>query len=230
MTDEPEYDLTVFIGADPRQPLAYTVCASSVLRHASKRVRVEPIGLYPWVTNFRRRGLTSFTFARYLCPAICGYYGYSIFMDGDIIVRGDIHELFAIGRANPECGVSVASHVPPFERPSVMVFNNRLCRRLTREYVDNPQSVPQSLAWSEKVGTLPPEWNHCVLWEPHREDAKLIHFTCGLPCWPETKNSPHADKWLEELRYATSTATWTELMGRSIHREKIEALNRGKTT
>ena len=53
--------LRVFVGADPRQPLAYSVCASSVLRHAGKRVTVEPIGLYDWVPGFTRMGLTSFS-------------------------------------------------------------------------------------------------------------------------------------------------------------------------
>lgn len=211
------YELTVFIGADPRQPLSYTVCASSVLRHAGQRVRVEPLGLYDWTPGCTRHGLTSFTFARYLCPFICGFYGWSIFMDGDIIVRGSVAELLEIGLANPDAAVSVAQHVPPFERPSVMVFNNRLCKRLTKEYVEDPQSVPQSLAWAEEIGNLPPEWNHCVGYDNYREDAKLIHYTAGIPCWEETWNCPHAEKWREERDHAMATVGWSELLARSVH-------------
>ena len=213
-------DLTVHIGADPRQPLAYTVCASSILRHSRSRIAVEPIGLYPWIEGFSRRGLTSFTFARYLCPSVRNYYGYSIFLDGDIIVRSDIHDLLDV--IDLEAPVSVAKHVARFEWPSVMVFNNAKCKVLTKEWVDNPRSNPQKLEWAEKVGELPKEWNHCVGYEPHREDAKLIHYTAGLPCWPETESCPHAEKWKEELSYAIGTVSWKELMGGSVHTEIVK--------
>ena len=211
--------LRVFVGADPRQPLAYSVCASSVLRHAGKRVSVEPIGLYDWVPGFTRRGLTSFSLIRYLCPMLCNYEGISIFMDGDIVVRGDVNELAKCLKEHE--AVAVAQHIARFEWPSVMVFNNAKCMDLTFEYVNNPETAPQSLKWAKTLGLIPPEWNHCVGYEPHNEAAKLIHFTCGLPCWPETKECPHSDKWWDEFKYANSTVSWNDLMSTSVHRDLV---------
>ena len=214
--------LRVFVGADPRQPLAYSVCASSVLRHSKRRVHVEPIGLYEWGEPTVRPGLTTFSVARYLAPYLCGFQGTSIFLDGDIVVRADIHELAEVAYKQPDSAVCVAKHVKRFEWPSVMVFNNWRCRTLTPEYINANQ--PASLEWAERVGPigeLPKEWNHVVGYEPHNEDAKLIHWTCGLPCWPETKNSPHTDKWWDEFKYMNSTVSWEQLMGNSVHRELV---------
>jgi len=214
----PMKPLRVFIGTDDRQPLAFTVCASSILRHAKKRVAIEKVGP-DWIPGFTRNGLTTFTFRRYLVPWLCGYKGTAIFMDGDIIVSGDVNELATA--ADSECAVSVAKHVARFEWPSVMVFQNDKCRALTFEHVNDPASKPHALGWSDPIGTLPPEWNHCVGYEPHREDAKLVHFTAGLPCWPETEKCPHAEKWREELNYALSTVSWYDLMSTSVHAELV---------
>lgn len=142
-------------------------------------------------------------------------------MDGDIIVRGDVNELAELAHANPTKAVLVAKHVARFEWPSVMVFNNELCRKLTVEYLNNPNSVPQSLEWADEIGELPREWNQCVGYEAHNESAKLIHYTAGIPCWPETKQCPHADKWWDEFRYMNSTVSWEDLMGTSVHRDLV---------
>lgn len=139
-------------------------------------------------------------------------------MDGDIIVRGDVGELAGIAYEQPDAAVCVAKHVHRFEWPSVMVFNNWKCRILTPDYINANQ--PADLRWAESVsgiGEIPKEWNHCIGYEDHNEDAKLLHFTAGLPCWDETKDSPHAEKWLEELKHATGTVSYKDLMGNSIH-------------
>lgn len=212
--------LRVFVGVDERQPLAYTVCRSSIERHAKRRVCVEPIRM-DWIPGMTRRGLSDFTFARYMVPWLCGYEGVAVFMDGDIIVRADVNELAELAQHN--CAVTVAQHVARFEWPSVMVFDNALCKKLSIEYVNDPSSRPMSLEWAEHVGCLPSEWNHVVAYEEHREDAKLIHFTSGLPCWPETAGSPHAQKWHEEARHALSTVSWEALMGNSVHAQMVRS-------
>lgn len=216
--------LRVFIGVDEKQPVALTVCAASVWRNAKQRVSIEPIRM-DWMPGFTRRGLTQFTYARYGVPWMCDYRGTAIFMDGDILVHGDVNELAAL--ADPLAAVSVATHLARFEWPSVMVFNNALCDQLTPKYINNPSTNPASLEWAGRIGNLPPKWNHAVLYDEHVEDASLIHFTCGLPGWPETRKSPHAEKWMRELRLATSQCSWQELMGTSVHVERVAALNKG---
>lgn len=212
--------LRVFVGMDERQPLAYTVCRSSIERHAKSRVLVEPIR-FDWIPGMKRRGLTQFTFARYMVPWLCGYEGRAIFMDGDIIVRADVHEL---AESIQEGEVAaVAKHVARFEWPSVMVFSNWRCKALTLEYVNDEANKPHSLEWAAPLGTLPEEWNHCVGYEDHREDAKLIHFTAGIPCWKETDGSPHAEKWAEEFQHSVGTVSWEALMGRSVHAPMVKS-------
>lgn len=143
-------------------------------------------------------------------------------MDGDIVVRADVNELADIALRDPDKAVFVAKHVKRFEWPAVMVFNNWHCRALTPDFVANDS--PHSLNWAESwggIGELPKEWHHCVGYESHNEDAKLIHYTAGLPCWPETKDCPHADKWYEEFSYQNSTVSWNDLMGNSVHKDLV---------
>lgn len=210
--------MRIFIGVDKRQQVAYTVCRSSVERYAKKRVSVEPIRI-EW-TPVTRRGLTDFTFARYLVPWLSGFEGISVFMDADVIVRGDVNELAERAGEHP---VSVRKGPLKFEWPSVMVFNNTLCDVLSPEFINDPKNQPQTLEWASEIGELPSEWNHCVGYDKPRRDAKLIHFTAGIPCFPETEGCEYTKEWNQELEYANSTVAWEDLMGRSVHAEMVRS-------
>jgi len=216
--------MRVFIGFDKRQPLAYTVARSSVERHAKGRVLVEPLRL-DWLP-ITRRGLTDFTFSRYLVPWLCDYQGVAVFLDADTIVRADIRELEdLIGEFD---AVAVVQGELRFEWPSVMVFrcDNYRCRMLTPAHVNDEQTKPHTLDWAgDRVGALPLEWNHIVPYMPRRSDPKLVHYTAGIPCWPETRKSEHAELWLEEYRHAVGTCSWEQLMGQSVHRQALKLIN-----
>lgn len=218
--------LRIFIGADERQPLAYHVCRSSLERHAGGPLRIEPLRL-KWLP-ITRRGLTDFTFTRYLCPQLCGYEGTSLFLDADIIARADVRELEALAPA--DAPVSLVKNRLRLEWPSVMLFRNALCRSLTPEYVETGK--PETFEWTQKIGELPAEWNHCVGYDAPNPKAKLIHYTQGIPCHPETEDCEHADTWREEHREMNSTVTWQELMGRSVHAKhvirRLHAAGKGK--
>lgn len=207
--------MKVFIGFDERQPLAYHVCRSSLERHAGAPLQIEPLRL-KWLP-IARRGLTDFTFSRYLCPFLCGYEGASLFMDADIIVRADVHELESLAPA--DAPVSLVKNKLRLEWPSVMLFRNALCRALTPESVE--QGKPESFDWAGRVGELPAQWFHCVGYDTPDPRAKLIHFTQGIPCWPETEDCEHADTWREEYRHMNGTVSWSELMGRSVHAKYV---------
>ena len=71
----------VFIGYDPRQPIAYNVAQYSVVKNASQPVSVTPLILSQ--LPITRRGLTEFTFSRFLVPWLTGFKGKSMFMDQD---------------------------------------------------------------------------------------------------------------------------------------------------
>lgn len=205
-----------FVGYDPRQPVAYNVLQHSIHRHAKGRVTVEPLMLDK--LPIKRRGLTEFTYTRYLVPYLCGYEGAAVFMDADIVVTGDIAELFA--QADPRYAVQVMQEQPRFEWPSVMLFNNSLCDALTPQWIDSAESKPAELDWGE-VGTLPPRWNHLVGTADPAIAANLYHYTQGLPCWEETRGRPEDDHWFEAYQQMNHTVGWRELMGGSVHAEPV---------
>jgi len=43
---------------------------------------------------------TEFSFSRFLVPYLCGYEGKAIFMDGDMLCRSDIAELWKFDNAS----------------------------------------------------------------------------------------------------------------------------------
>lgn len=204
--------MRVFIGYDPRQPLAYNVLQHSIHRHASKPVAITPLQLrYLPIT---RRGLTDFTYSRYLVPYLAGYEGLAVFMDSDIVVRGDIAELFAQADGS---AVQVNQEQARFEWASVMLFDCAQCKILTPEYVNDESNDLYKLKWAESVGKFSPEWNHCVGYAEPKSDAKLYHFTQGIPCWYETAGLPEDPTWHEEFQAMNHTVSWRELMANSVH-------------
>lgn len=207
--------MRVFIGVDPRQPLGYNVLQHSIHRHSKERVLIEPLMLRK--LPITRRGLTEFTYSRYLVPWLCGYEGVAVFMDADIVVTGDIGELFA--QADGVSAVQVNQSQPKFEWPSVMMFNNANCRALTPEWINDPANKPHALDWGP-VGSFSAEWNHCVNKIPP-EQAKLYHYTEGVPAWEEVQGSSLDAHWFEARDNMLHTVPWRELMGGSVHAEPV---------
>lgn len=208
--------MRVFIGLDPRAPVAFNVLQWSIQRRASQMVQVMPL-ILPQLP-ITRKGLTHFTYTRYLAPYLCGYRGKSVFMDSDMLVLGDIAELFSIEFDEP---VAVVKGEHRFEWPSLMVFNNEQCEVLTPDYINDENNHPQSFDWASDVGELPSEWNHCVGYDEPRNDAKLVHFTMGIPKYPECRGSEYADAWRREYDSMTGSVSWFELMGNSVHAKKV---------
>jgi len=212
--------LRVFLGVDPRQPLAYTVLQNSIIRRASKPVSITPLILDQ--LPIKRKGLTEFTFSRYLPPHLCDYDNdYSVFLDADMLVLCDIYEL--LDPIEEDRSVHVVKNKQlRFEWPSLMVFQNDLCSKLTPEWIDDPSSAPQSFSWATYgVGELPAELNHCVGYDQPRTDAKIVHFTQGIPCFEETKDCEYAQAWLEEFNYCRASVPWKDIMGNSVHYQKV---------
>lgn len=208
----------VFIGVDPRQWLAYTVAAHSLMVTSSVPVAVTPL-IYSQLP-VKRKGLTEFTFTRYLVPWLCDYKGSALFIDADTLTIGDIAELpwdseHAVSVV-PHDRVSVEGHDVNvrFERASVMQFNCEKCTSLTPEYIET--GAPQSFEWASSVGDLPKEWNHLVGYDAPAP-AKLVHFTQGIPCFDETSADEYAKEWQCALSAATHTCSWAEIMGPSVH-------------
>jgi hypothetical protein len=206
----------IFIGVDVRQPVAFTALQSSIIARASEPVAITPLLID--ALPVKRRGLTDFTFTRYLPPYLMGYEGISLFLDADMIVLGDIVELFNL--FDDKYAVQVVKGKHQFEWPSLMLFNNAKCKVLTPEFIEN--DAPHALEWGA-VGDLPKEWNHCVGYDAPNPDAKLIHYTMGIPAFKEVQHLERADEWKQEIRAANSTVGWKDLMGGSVHERNLNA-------
>lgn len=202
--------LRVFIGYDPRQPLAYNTLQHSIVRHSSVPVSITPLILSQ--LPLKRRGLTEFTYSRFLVPYLCNYQGPAVFMDADIVVKGDIKELFDAADGS---AVQVMKAQPKFEWASVMLFDCSKCEVLTPEYVETHPDL-FSLDWAPIIGEIPDDFNHCVGYQEPKK-AKLYHYTQGLPCWPETSGLPEDAAWVEEAKLINKSVSWKELMGKSVH-------------
>ena len=208
--------LRIFIGVDDRQPLSFNVLQHSIIRHASQPVAITPLRIS--TLPIRREGLTQFSFSRYLVPWLCNYEGWGLFIDSDMLVMGDIAELFA--KADAEQAVMTVKTTMRFEWPSLMLFNCAKCKVLTPQYVESYGS-PQDFSWANgKVGTLPAEWNHIVNYDEHKP-AKLAHYTQGVPIWFETSKSDYAQEWMEAFHDMQRICKWDEIMAASVHAKPV---------
>ena len=203
----------VFIGYDPRQPVAFQVCAQSVWDAASKPVEIIRLDLR--TLPLRRVGLTEFTYSRFLVPFLCGFEGHALFLDSDILVRGDIAGLFDAAERFPQCDVMMVKSQLKFEWPSVMMFNCAECGILTPDYVSSAKLF--DYAWVKNPGWIAPEWNHLVGYDEPNPNAMIVHFTKGIPVWEETRSCEFAGEWRETHMRTNSTVSHGELMGRSVH-------------
>jgi len=212
--------IPIFIGYDPREAIAYHVCANSIIRHSSVPVAIIPLALNNFrdYTETHTDGSNQFIYSRFLVPHLMGYSGHAIFMDGDMIVRGDIAELWALRQSDKD--VQVVKHDYRTRMPvkylgaknedypcknwsSVMIFNcsNYPTKKLTPEYIQKSTGAYlHRFMWTseDRVGALPPEWN----WLPDEyganPDAKLLHYTLGTPCFHDFATTTMADEWHRE--------------------------------
>lgn len=209
--------MRVFIGVDSRQPLAYTALATSIMRRASGPVAITPLLIEQ--LPITRRGLTSFTFTRYLVPWLCGFEGRALFLDADMLCLADVYEL---NELSDDSAVQVVKHPDPmrFEWPSLMWFNCEKCTALTPEFIENGN--PHVLEWGE-VGELPKEWNHLVGYDDPNPDAKIAHFTMGIPHYDEVSPCEFAKEWHADKYWSHHSVSWLRLMGQSVHAPHVLA-------
>lgn len=212
--------IPIFIGYDPREAVAYHTCVNSIIRQASKPVAIVPLALN-LLEDYKEThtdGSNQFIYSRFLVPHLMNYTGHAIFMDGDMIVRGDIVELWDMRSLVAD--VQVVKHdyktrmkekylgsknedYPRKNWSSVILWNCSSFpnRKLTPQFVQQSTgSFLHRFSWidDDRVGELPPEWN----WLPDEyganPNAKLLHYTLGTPCFHEFATTSQADEWHQE--------------------------------
>ena len=214
-TPEP---IRVFVGYDSREASAYHVCCQSIIENTTHPVAIHPLALNLMERFYAERhvdGSNAFIYSRFLVPYLCGWSGTAIFLDGDMLVRGDLADLWAMRR--PDRGVQVVQHDYKTKHPvkylgaenvdyprknwsSVILWNCGFYpnRKLTPEFVTEATgSYLHRFEWlkDEQIEPLPYEWNHLCMEEPPRPGAKLAHFTVGLPAFSGYAEQYCADEW-----------------------------------
>ena len=212
--------ITVFVGYDPKEAIAYHTCVNSIIRLSSQPVAIVPLALnlLPDYTETHTDASNTFVYSRFLVPHLMNYQGQAIYLDGDMILRDDIVKLWQLQDSTK--AVQVVKHnyktcsnvkylgnknedFPRKNWSSVILWNcdNIAHRILTPEFVaQHPGSYLHRFNWitDDKIGELPIEWN----WLPDEfginARAKLLHYTLGTPCFEEYATGPHTEEWHQE--------------------------------
>ncbi len=102
--------IPVFVGYDPREAIAYHTCVNSIIRNSSRPVAIIPVALnlFKDYSETHTDGSNHFIYTRFLVPHLMQHIGWAIFIDGDMIVRGDIAELWNLRDAYSD--VMVVKH------------------------------------------------------------------------------------------------------------------------
>lgn len=228
---------TVYIGWDPREADAFAVARESMRRHMTLPIPVyglvlddlkatgmyaRPIEMRPsaadkpvmWDVVSNAPMSTQHACARFLVRHLAGS-GWVLFVDGDILVRGNICRLFdqlddskalycVQHRHEPEPGTKMDGQVQTrYARKnwsSVMAINcdHVANRALTMAVINNtPGRDLHRFFWLADcdIGELGPEWNYLVGHTQGVCDPQIVHFTDGTPAMPGYEACEYAREW-----------------------------------
>ena len=217
--------IRIFIGYDPREAAAFAVLSHSIHARASRPVSIAPLVLSQlggvlWRERHPLQS-TDFSFSRFLVPYLCGYEGWALFTDCDMLVMDDVAKLWELRDERYAVQVVKHEHVPKedvkflgqpqtrYEKKnwsSVMLFNNARCKALTPDYVNTATGLDlHRFRWLEDeslIGALPHRWNHLVGYDAPTPGVALAHYTIGGPYFPEWRDCEYSAEWRAELAAA----------------------------
>lgn len=219
--------LKVYAGYDQREEVGYHVFTSSILERTTIPVSITPLNKRALETELRE-GTNAFTLSRFLVPYMNNYMGFAVFMDGaDMLVNTDLRRI--VERVDMSCAAQVVKHdystLHPrkyigtkmearnsdYERKnwaSMMIMNceHPAWKSISPDYLATAKilDILQLSFLSDKdIGDLPVEWNWLADEYGENENAKVIHWTAGVPGFPYYSNAPHADLWHRQLKRVT---------------------------
>lgn len=209
--------IPVTLGFDQKEAIAYHVFCQSLIEMASTPLMIIPLAENT-LKGFNKTDLDAsnkFVYSRFLTPYLLNFKGWAIFMDGDMICKTDIVDLWAL-RDNSKA-VIVAQHnyrttsnvkylgnknedYPRKNWSSVILWN---CGHLKNKIL-TPEKIQESsgaflhrFQWLEdsEIGALPLEWNWLATEYENNSSAKIIHYTLGTPCFKAYQESEMAESW-----------------------------------
>jgi hypothetical protein len=215
--------LRIYCGTDESQRVATRVLEHSIQKQTSKPVNFEPMHSLevPRPKTRENRARTGFSFYRFAIPKLNGNRGRALYLDADMLVFGDIAELWDVpfGRARvlctnqskaPAAWQRHSANFRPGRQMSVMMLD---CGRLDWHVGDIIEGLDagrydyRQLMFDlcivdpdEIEERIAPEWN-CLEWyEPAR--TRLLHYTV-VPSQPwKNDQNPLRHLWEDAFRDA----------------------------
>lgn len=215
----------LFVGLDPNELVGFHVFVQSVLGQTDpNQVEIHPI------CRTKGNASNAFNMHWHEVPKRAGFKGRAIFADGcDMLCRTDIRELPDLLETG--CDVAVVPHEYSTKHPtkflghanedyprknwaSLIVFDcgNSVWKTLEEKAVNKPRSWLQRFEFlrDDRIGYLPKEWNWLVGEYDYNPEAKLAHFTIGLPVWKRYENCDYASEWREWFKKTIYYAPWED--------------------
>ena len=217
--------IDLYAGFDEREEVGFHAFASSVIHRAKLPVAIHPLHLGMFRAFYEEKhgdGRNAFIYTRFLIPYLQQFTGWAIFADGaDMVCLADIAELWELRdhykavqvvkhnyqTKHPRKYVGTQMEADNLDYPrknwsSVMLINcgHFAWRNMTPDRVMSMSGADlHKFAWIEeaRIGSMPVEWNWIADEMGENAQAKIVHWTAGIPGFPSYANAPMADEWVK---------------------------------
>lgn len=210
--------IRLFAGFDPREAIGFHAFCHSVGKHC-----VKDLVSITSMSGRQRDGSNRFTYDRFYVPFESDYRGWSIWMDGaDMLVRADLAELYPYGdkpvyvvkhdykTRHPRKYVGTQMEADNADYPrknwsSFILWNNAhdANRVLTPKFLESKDGAfLHRFSWlnDDQIGELPIEWNWLADEYGENQQAKVLHWTAGIPGFYHYRAAPHCEEWRQTVR------------------------------
>jgi lipopolysaccharide biosynthesis glycosyltransferase len=211
--------INLVVGFDQREAIACYTFIQSVIEKSSLPVSFITLALtgLSGYTEKHTDKSNDFVYSRFLTPYLNDYRGWAIFADGDMVCLEDIKHLWDLRdeskalmvvkhnyqtKAHKKYLGNKNENYPRKNWSSLILWNcaHPKHKILTPDFIANQTGkFLHRFSWlnDDEIGELPIEWNWLAIEYPKNDNAKLIHYTLGTPCFNDFRESDMADKWLE---------------------------------
>jgi lipopolysaccharide biosynthesis glycosyltransferase len=208
--------INLVVGFDQKESIAYHVFCQSVIEYSTLPIQFIPLKINCRTNNLNQNdGSNAFTYSRFLTPYLMDFRGWAIFADGDMVCKDDLAKLWDLRDSTK--AVQVVKHnyktkhskkylgnknedYPRKNWSSMILWNcehskNKL---LTPSFVEGKSgSYLHRFSWldDEEIGELNAEWNWLAIEFEDNDNAKIIHYTLGTPCFKDYQLSSMSSYW-----------------------------------
>lgn len=210
----------IYIGFDQRESIAYHTFVQSLIDNASIPLEITPLAVRNLKGYEEKHDDKSndFVYSRFLTPFLNDYKGWAIFADGDMICQADIQDLLDLRddskalqvvkhdyktKAQQKYLGNINQDYPRKNWSSVILWNcaHPKHKILTQDFISNQTGkYLHRFSWlkDDEIGELPKEWNWLATEYPNNEEAKIIHYTLGTPCFKDYRDTEMSEIWLNK--------------------------------